>query len=127
MIRVLVVDDEENNLDLVERLFHGRFQVRRASSGLEGLALVSREPFDIALIDFMMPGTNGIEFLVEARRRAPELPAIMVTGYGDMPELLSAHQSELCAAIVWKPWTVEELGELVEKHALREPRTGTGG
>lgn len=81
-IRVLVVDDVMDNRDiLVRRLVRRGFDAVEASGGIEALALIEQQRFDLILLDIMMPDLGGNEVLrrVRAKNSADELPVIMVT------------------------------------------------
>ena len=83
-ISVLYVDDEPALLELF-RLFLGQetgFQVRTAGSGPEALAELARQPVDVVVSDYQMPGMNGIELLKICRHDFGELPFILFTGRG---------------------------------------------
>jgi signal transduction histidine kinase/CheY-like chemotaxis protein len=83
--RILVVDDDAGvRRFIVECLEMLGYQVSQASTGQEGLAsLVSDRP-DLLIVDYAMPGMNGVEVVQAARERAPTLPIILATGYADM-------------------------------------------
>lgn len=60
------------------------YRVTQASDGLEALAqLDGGAVVDLLISDFAMPGMNGLVLIQEARRRRPELPALLLTGYAD--------------------------------------------
>ena len=80
--RLLIVDDVNDNRTLLTRRFERRgFEVVEADSGFAALELIDREPFDLVLLDVMMPGIDGIETLKRIRKQksASALPVIMVT------------------------------------------------
>ena len=94
--RLLVVDDNEMNRDLLSRrLVKKQFEVATADDGQQALDQVAATHFDLVLLDIMMPGIDGLEVLrrLRATHSATDLPIIMVTakdGSQDMVEALSA-------------------------------------
>jgi CheY-like chemotaxis protein len=88
---LLLVDDEPDAIELFRQSFRreirqGEFAIRFARSGDEALAILAGEAEDgriLLLSDINMPGMNGLDLLVEVRRRWPELVVILVSAYGD--------------------------------------------
>ena len=83
-IRILYVDDEPDLLG-IGKLFleeSGDFTVTTALSAPEGIRLLEQEKFDVIISDYQMPGTDGIQFLVEVRKRFGPIPFILFTGRG---------------------------------------------
>lgn len=94
--RILIVDDESVNRELLTRvLTRNGYLTSTASSGTEALERIAAEPFDLILLDVVMPGMDGMECLKRIRKRYPmtELPVIMVTGELDRERLLQAFRS----------------------------------
>jgi diguanylate cyclase (GGDEF)-like protein len=84
--RLLVVDDEELNRDMLSRrLVRNGFEVKVAENGSDALAQIERREVDLVLLDAMMPGMNGLEVLKQVRAtHSPEdLPVIMVTAVSE--------------------------------------------
>jgi diguanylate cyclase (GGDEF)-like protein len=80
--RLLIVDDVSDNRTLLTRRFERRgFEVVEADSGFTAIELIDKEPFDLVLLDVMMPGIDGMETLkrIRSRKSASALPVIMVT------------------------------------------------
>jgi class 3 adenylate cyclase len=80
--RLLVVDDEPSNRDLLaRRLVTAGYQVSSASDGASALQRIAQQPFDLVLLDVMMPGMSGLEVLTALRREYPRasLPVILAT------------------------------------------------
>ncbi len=79
---LLVVDDNEMNRDLISlQLRKQGYQITVAASGYEALELLEQRQFDLILLDIMMPGMNGLDMLLEVRKKHSllSLPIIMVT------------------------------------------------
>ena len=80
-IRVLLVDDEEQFVELLsERLKTRGFEVLTALSGDEGLRVLDKIDIDVAILDVMMPGRDGLSTLQEFKRTRPLTEVIMLTG-----------------------------------------------
>jgi two-component system alkaline phosphatase synthesis response regulator PhoP len=81
--RVLLVEDEPGLvLTLTDRLRSEGYGVTSATDGTTGLAQAANEPFDVMLLDVMLPGMNGFEVCRELRRRGVTTPVIMLTARG---------------------------------------------
>jgi CheY-like chemotaxis protein len=120
--KVLLVDDDAANLRTFERAFRGEFEIASARSGEAALALLAGGPYDVALIDYSMPGMDGLQLADRIARAHPDVPRIVVTGYGDLPELLAAEERGLVLAVVMKPWDRSELRRTVGRAVrLRAP------
>jgi class 3 adenylate cyclase len=84
--RILVVDDNESNRDLLgRRLVHEGHDVVLAESGRKALDILTRENFDLILLDLLMPDMNGIEVLERLKRdeRLHGVPVIMISGLSE--------------------------------------------
>lgn len=93
--RLLVVDDEEMNRDLLSRrLVKQGYQVLVATGGAEALEVVRREPIHLVLLDVMMPEMDGLEVLTHLRETHAllELPVIMVTARDQGGDVAAALQ-----------------------------------
>src|SRR5262249_23575056 len=91
--RLLIVDDISDNRNILMRRFERRgFQVTEAESGLAAIDLIEREPFDVVLLDVMMPGIDGMETLkrIRSQKSASALPVIMVTAKSEGANIVDA-------------------------------------
>lgn|GEM_PF-2107245 len=125
--RILVVDDEKNiRFTVVHALRTSSFQVDAAASGVEGLDLFRRNPYDLLLIDLRMPGMTGLEMLREIRRTSPTMPpAVIVTAYGVPQQLLEA-ASLGAIDCIRKPFSIQVIRSMVREIFRRlepEPET----
>src|SRR6188472_4659452 len=90
---LLIVDDEELNREgLARRLQRHDYEVVSARSGREAIEVLGGRPFDLVLLDIMMPGMNGLEVLKFLRRvdSLLDLPIIMVTAKGESEDIVEA-------------------------------------
>ena len=87
---ILVIDDEQDNLDLLQRALHRDFNVLTASSGQQGLDILRENPIEIILADHRMPGMTGVEFLAEAIKTSPASKRVILTGYANIATAVTA-------------------------------------
>lgn len=126
--KILVVDDEPDNLDLLYRSFYREYQVLRANSGPAALELLAQEG-DIAVIisDQRMPMMSGTEFLSLTATQYPDIIRIILTGYTDVEDLVEAINAGKVFKYVTKPWEAEELKAVVRQaldtHNVLKART----
>ncbi|HXV85345.1 MAG TPA: response regulator, partial [Gemmatimonadales bacterium] len=89
--RILIVDDEEGNRELLRRrLEREGYAVAVAAGGREALAAVEREPLDLVLLDMMMPDMSGDEVLARIKDRPAtrDLPVIMISALDELPSIV---------------------------------------
>ncbi len=82
---LLIVDDEPANLALLQRLFQPHYHVMSVTGGHAALALLVQAPFDLVLLDIMMPEMDGLQTL-EVIRETPktaDLPVILVSALSE--------------------------------------------
>ena len=81
-VRILVVDDEEiiRNL-LYDVLSNTGYKVKTAKDGQEAISQIEKEPFEIVITDFKMPGMNGIELLQHILKINPDICVLIITVY----------------------------------------------
>lgn len=94
--RILVVDDEEGNRDLLRRrLDRGGYTVLTAASGEEALAIIGAESVDLILLDMLMPGLDGLAVLerVKGDARTRDLPVIMISALDSLEEIAKCIQA----------------------------------
>jgi CheY-like chemotaxis protein/anti-sigma regulatory factor (Ser/Thr protein kinase) len=122
MGKVLVVDDDPALHQVIEgaiaREGHALLHV---TDGKTGIDLLAREKIDLAIIDYVMPGMDGLEFLEHARDWRPELKAIMITAFGTPEAVLGALRQKVCDFLV-KPFGVADIRAAV-RAALDEHST----
>ena len=115
--RVLVIEDDDGvRRFIVECLQSLGYAVTQASHGLEGLERLKAERPDLMIVDFAMPGVNGVEVVIEARGHAPALPIILATGYADMEAVSKVVDP---SRVLRKPFQINDLERAV-RHALAE-------
>jgi DNA-binding NtrC family response regulator len=92
--RVLVVDDEPTVRRSVARLLTSRgMHVLSAEDGAVAIEMLRVEPFDVALVDLMMPNVGGLELLAHVKESLPGVEVVMMTAFGDVETAVTAVQS----------------------------------
>lgn len=116
--KMLVVDDEPDNLDLLYRTFRRTFQVLKAESGIQALEILSEEG-EVAVIisDQRMPEMKGTEFLSKTVPEFPDTVRIILTGFTDIEDLVEAINSGQVYKYITKPWDPNELKTVVQRAA----------
>lgn len=107
MARILVIDDEENmRWALQKALTKDGYEVVSAADAQEGIKFIHQKQPDLVLSDVKMPGMDGMELLNVIRDESPELPVIMITGFGSV-ELAVAAMKAGAADFILKPFDIE--------------------
>jgi PAS domain S-box-containing protein len=112
--QVLLVDDDPMVLrTLARQLEHLGFEVARAATGAEALAIFRSAPgrFRLAVVDRTMPGLSGDELLELLHELEPALPALLVSGYSTGRPV----ETNQRVAFLAKPMTLETLGQALER------------
>ncbi|MCC6446504.1 MAG: response regulator [Armatimonadetes bacterium] len=121
-VRVLVVDDKESIRSLIgEALVKQDYYVAAVAHGREAIDLLSVQSFDIVLTDLMMPTMSGVELVPEMIRDHPEMPVVVITGFGDVRtthELMDMGASDF----IMKPFRLSELPIIIERNLRRKRR-----
>lgn len=116
---VLVVDDEVDNVDALERLFRRKYKVLKATSGSEALGLLEENKVSLIVTDQRMPNMTGVEFLAESMESHPEAVRILLTGFTDIDSVIGAINSGQVYRYVTKPWDPVDLANTVDKAVER--------
>lgn len=115
-LKLMVVDDEPDNLDLLYRTFRRDFKVFKADGALSALETLEKEgEMAIIISDQRMPIMNGTEFLSKTVDRFPETIRILLTGYTDVEDLVDAINSGKVFKYITKPWNPENLKTVVQQ------------
>ncbi|MBI5167400.1 MAG: response regulator [candidate division NC10 bacterium] len=118
--RILVVDDEEPlRQALRDALAALGYGVSVAASGEEALQLLRERKFEMMLSDISMPGMSGIELLSLASQIHPDMPVVLLTGYGDV-ELARSSLQKGAGDFITKPLKLNELPIVIERNLERK-------
>lgn len=93
--KILVVDDEPLNIELMEGFLSTEYEIMKATSGMEALTKVEKTPPDLILLDIMMPNMNGYTVCRELRRRnkTMAIPVLMITALKEKEDRMKAFES----------------------------------
>jgi DNA-binding NtrC family response regulator len=120
--RVLVIDDDEAVLQSCETILEDAgLGVTLAATPQAGLDLIRQNPFDLVLLDYKLPGLNGLEVLEQACKLDPDVVIIMFTGFGSFESAVQAVKSGAFNYIT-KPFTSAQLLAEVEKGLAQRRR-----
>jgi DNA-binding NtrC family response regulator len=107
--RILIIDDEAAIRESLETLLTLEgFAVSIVGDGPSGLDLLSRNEYDLLLLDLALPGESGIELLPRITEMQPNLPVIMITAYGTVGNVVDAIRAG-AENFVQNPWDNEKL------------------
>ena len=114
-LSILVVDDDRNINDILcEYLTLEGYQVEAAFDGLEAMQKFRSAEHDVVMTDVAMPLMNGWELIAALRVRAPELPVVLITGYGSGNWNENYLKTQGVCAVLSKPLDLSHLGMVLE-------------
>jgi two-component system, NtrC family, nitrogen regulation response regulator NtrX len=118
---ILVVDDEESiRKSLVDIFTDEGYEVLTAGSGAEGVEMLRKYQPALAIIDVVLPGSDGIEILQQFKEIRPAMPVIMISGHGTVDITVKAMKAG-AADFIEKPLTLDRLSLAVQT-ALRRAK-----
>ncbi|MEX0802849.1 MAG: sigma-54 dependent transcriptional regulator [Candidatus Binatia bacterium] len=119
--RILLVDDEPFNLDLLEQeLAEQGHSIATCANGEDALEKIPTFQPDLILLDYMMPGMNGLEVLKEIRRKGLDTPVVMITAHGTIERAVETMKAG-ADDFITKPFDPDHLAIVVKK-ALERTR-----
>jgi serine phosphatase RsbU (regulator of sigma subunit)/CheY-like chemotaxis protein len=117
-LKLMVVDDEPDNLDLLYRTFRRDFEVVKSESAIVALQILAQKgEMAIIISDQRMPEMLGTEFLSKTVERFPDTIRIVLTGYTDVEDLVEAINSGKVFKYITKPWSLDHLKGVVAQAA----------
>jgi CheY-like chemotaxis protein len=110
--RILLVEDDRGARESIKLLLTiDRHAVAEAAEGVAAIELLKSQPFDLAILDYFMPGMRGSELALRIREIAPSLPILMITAY--LEKLAEADKP--VDAVIGKPFAIEDLRRAIAK------------
>lgn len=113
-IRVLYIDDEENNLIAFKATFRRQYEIYTASSAAEGLKILQNIDIPIIIADQKMPNMTGVEFFKSISKTYPDPMRILLTGFTDIDALADAINHGDVYRYIQKPWSDLELHNAIK-------------
>lgn len=112
---ILLVDDEVDNVDALERIFRTQYNVLKATSARQALKTLDQHPGPVSAIitDQRMPEMTGVEFLSESMKSHPETVRLLLTGYTDIESIIEAVNAGQIFRYLTKPWDPVDLQNTV--------------
>jgi DNA-binding NtrC family response regulator len=112
--RILIVDDETGVRESLRMVLKDAYDSVAVASGADALEALVSGPFDVVLLDIVMPGMDGLELLEEVRSRYPRVPVIMLTATKTVKTAVGAMKLG-AFDYVTKPFDVDELRVILDK------------
>ena len=121
--KLLIVDDEPDMLDFLERVLRSRFAVSRTQSSVEALGWLAEGSFEVLVTDQKMPRLSGLQLLERLGDACPRLVKVLISGFTEVPEIERALEQGRLHNYVLKPVDGERLIEAIdEAYEVRDGR-----
>lgn len=124
--RVVVVDDEELVTTTLRNFLYLELEISATTFNQpeEALNFIEKNPIDLTISDFLMPGLDGIKLLAGVRQHHPHAPRILLTGYADKENAIKAINQVQLYQYVEKPWDNAQFGSVIRnalerRHLIR--------
>ncbi|MFT5720638.1 MAG: response regulator RpfG family c-di-GMP phosphodiesterase [Motiliproteus sp.] len=113
---LLLVDDEENILRSLQRLFRGDgYRILTATGGAQGLEVLKQEKVGVIISDHRMPGMTGTDFLQQVKELYPDTVRIILSGYTDLESVTDSINRGAIYKFLTKPWEDDLLSQNVRE------------
>ena len=119
MHKILIVDDEKENLLALQRTLRAMAHIYLANSAQEALSILKQEKISVIITDQRMPEMSGVELLKKVYKEHPMTVRIILTGFTDIEDLIQAINAAHIYRYLTKPWNNEEL-KFIVKQALEK-------
>jgi YesN/AraC family two-component response regulator len=112
--KILYVDDEEINLELLQLTFRNDLQVYTAASAQQGFEILSdNQDIHVVISDLKMPGMNGLDFIKEVKDIYKDKVCMLLTAFLESEVMLEGFNKELIFRYLMKPWNKDELYQTI--------------
>jgi DNA-binding NtrC family response regulator len=119
-MKMLLIDDDEWIRDSLSIFFEGEgCQIKALETAEEGLEALKKQSYDIIIVDYRLPGMDGLDFLKRIKDTTPSVMKILITAYGSENVVTDAKQMGI-QDLIEKPFTTKtieaSLSRLIGKH-----------
>ncbi len=117
--KLMIVDDEKDNLDLLYRTFRREFKVYKASDPIAALEILDQEgEMAVMISDQSMPEMTGMQLFDKTTERFPNTKCILLTGYSeDIVDDKNSNRESVVFRCIMKPFSPDELKAVVQEAA----------
>ena len=109
MKKILLVDDEQNVLNALQRELKGHYEAEAFDNPAAALEHCKNTQFDLVIADYKMPAMNGVEFLEQFGQLQPDASRLMLSGQADITALIRIINETHIYRFLSKPWEKAEL------------------
>jgi signal transduction histidine kinase len=113
-VKILYIDDEENNLFAFKATFRRQYEIYTAISAAEGMKILENVEMNVVIADQKMPGMTGVQFFKHIKDKFPDPVRILLTGYTDIEALADAINHGDIYRYITKPWSDLELHNTIK-------------
>lgn len=117
-IKVLYVDDENNNLVAFRSYFRKEYEVFTTLSAAEAFKILDENTIPVIISDQRMPGTSGVEFLEQTIKTHPDSIRVLITAQADIEMVIDSINRGQITKFIQKPWDWEKLSLAIENCVL---------
>ena len=119
--RILYVDDEEINLELLQLSFMNELDVSIATTARKGLEILEANPdIQVVISDLKMPAMNGLDFIKQVKQKNHERVCMLLTGFMESEVMMEGFNKELIFRYLTKPWRKDELLGTIQEAIRRQ-------
>jgi signal transduction histidine kinase len=112
---VLIVDDEKDITDSLERQLRKSYNIFKAQSGIDALKILNKETIHLIISDQRMPEMTGVQLFERAQKVQPDSIRILLTGYTDVESVIAAINNGQIYRYITKPWDPTDLDVIVRR------------
>jgi len=114
-IKILVVDDQPVNIQIIHQMLNADYQIFMATSGTQAISLCQNNPPDVILLDVLMPELDGLETcrLLKQQAELADIPVIFVTG------MQNPEEEALCWEAGGADFVIKPVNAVTLKHRIK--------